>query len=380
MKAFLILIISLCGLNLFGQLIPDDNFRAEINEHLGQAEDYEPSITDLNSLTGSVNAGSRNISSIEGAQYLINISKLQLYSNQIDDITPLSNLINLSTLNLKSNYINDISALSGLENLSKLFISGNHISDIYPLVENAGLGENDSLYISHYSTTNPLSSEALDDHIPLLQNRGFNYLWFPDSPDILSACYPFPNRNAEDVPCNSALRWYSIFWETTYYVYLGTTPYNLEYIGDGDMLWDYTCGIYPELQSNTHYYWRVLYDNDSRNGYWSGMWEFTTDDGLIANDELQIATYELSNYPNPFNPTTIVNFSIQNKSQINLSVFNTKGQKIKTLTNDILGSGDFSIVWNGDDEIGKSVSSGIYYYKLKVNGKTEVMKKCILLK
>ncbi len=88
----------------------------------------------------------------------------------------------------------------------------------------------------------------------------------------------------------------------------------------------------------------------------------------------------LFNYPNPFNPSTTIEFSIQNDSQINLEIFNIKGQKIKTLVQNEFTKGYHSIIWNGDDESGKSVSSGIYYYKLNVNDKTKAVKKCLLLK
>jgi hypothetical protein len=88
----------------------------------------------------------------------------------------------------------------------------------------------------------------------------------------------------------------------------------------------------------------------------------------------------LSNFPNPFNPTTTIEFSIQNDSQIELVIFNTKGQKVKTLADRQFTPGPHSIIWNGEDESGKPVSSGIYFYKLQVNGKMEAMKKCLLLK
>ncbi len=77
---------------------------------------------------------------------------------------------------------------------------------------------------------------------------------------------------------------------------------------------------------------------------------------------------------------TTIKFSIQNESKIDLSIFNIKGQKINTLVNNIFTQGSHSIIWNGDDELGKPVSSGIYYYKLNINGKTEAVKKCLLLK
>jgi len=89
---------------------------------------------------------------------------------------------------------------------------------------------------------------------------------------------------------------------------------------------------------------------------------------------------KLFNYPNPFNPTTIIEFSINNNSKVELTIYNIKGQKVKTLVQDQFTTGDHNILWNGDDENNDPVSSGVYLYKLNVNGKTEAVKKCLLLK
>ena len=104
---------------------------------------------------------------------------------------------------------------------------------------------------------------------------------------------------------------------------------------------------------------------------------------LTSTDDQQIETVsfvDLSNYPNPFNPSTTINFSIKNDSEVDLSIYNIKGQKIKNLAQNEFTKGSHSIIWNGDDESGESVSSGIYFYGLNVNGKTETVKKCLLLK
>ncbi len=99
------------------------------------------------------------------------------------------------------------------------------------------------------------------------------------------------------------------------------------------------------------------------------------------DDILNAITAKLhQNYPNPFNPTTTIEFSIQNDSEVELSVYNTKGQLIKTLIRNEYTKGSHSIVWIGDDKFGNLVSSGIYYYELNINGKTEAVKKCLLLK
>jgi hypothetical protein len=99
-----------------------------------------------------------------------------------------------------------------------------------------------------------------------------------------------------------------------------------------------------------------------------------------VESELFPEKIKLSNYPNPFNPSTTFEFSIQNDSRVELSIYNIKGQKIKNLVNSELNQGLHSVFWNGDENSANSVSSGIYYYKLNVNGKTEVVKKCLLLK
>ena len=90
--------------------------------------------------------------------------------------------------------------------------------------------------------------------------------------------------------------------------------------------------------------------------------------------------FNLSNYPNPFNSETTISFSIKQKSHIDLSVYSINGQKIKTLIKKSCESGNHSVVWNGENNYGKLVGSGIYYFKIGVNGKTEATKKCILSK
>lgn len=103
--------------------------------------------------------------------------------------------------------------------------------------------------------------------------------------------------------------------------------------------------------------------------------------GVGSDDNISIVTSDMFfASPNPFNPTTTIMFSIQNSSEVELAIYNIKGQKIKTLANNEFTKGDHSIIWNGDDDFGNSVSSGIYLYKLKVNGKSEAVKKCLLLK
>jgi hypothetical protein len=97
-------------------------------------------------------------------------------------------------------------------------------------------------------------------------------------------------------------------------------------------------------------------------------------------DVLPVVTKLQGNYPNPFNPETTISFSVaQTSSFVNLEVFNIKGQKVKTLVDEILPAGKHSVTWNGKDENGKSVASGVYFYKMKAD-KFVSTKKMILMK
>ncbi len=91
------------------------------------------------------------------------------------------------------------------------------------------------------------------------------------------------------------------------------------------------------------------------------------------------AKLEASNYPNPFNPVTTIAYSLPEESQISILIYNIKGQKVKTLATGTQPAGDYNVTWDGKDESGKDVTSGIYFYKLRTDNK-ELTRKMLLLK
>ncbi len=101
----------------------------------------------------------------------------------------------------------------------------------------------------------------------------------------------------------------------------------------------------------------------------------------IQNDIPPVNKYVLhQNYPNPFNPVTTISFSISDNSKVEICIYNIRGQKVKTLTNDEFAEGQHQVIWNSRDNNSKSTASGVYFYKLKVNGKDKAVKKMLLLK
>jgi len=261
--------------------ISDANFKAEINNKLGQLPDYNPSVEDLNGLTGFLNATNSNISSIEGAQYLTNLEYLGLANNQISVISPIANLTNLIHLFLNDNQITNISALSSIMNLSSLYLQENQISDIHPLVENSGLGAGDDLRLYHAAQTNPLSQEAINVHVPILESRGFSNFTYPIEPNNNVPCYPSPPRDQANISIDNNLFWRGNFpsREIEYYVWIGEVSDSLQNVGSGIALNDTIYCFSPSLNLNSEYWWKIQ-TITSREIFWSGLWHFTTGDLL----------------------------------------------------------------------------------------------------
>jgi hypothetical protein len=85
------------------------------------------------------------------------------------------------------------------------------------------------------------------------------------------------------------------------------------------------------------------------------------------------------NYPNPFNPTTTIEFSIGKDCHADLSIYSVSGKLVKTLVNGMLSGDQYRVVWDGTNEIGNPVASGIYFYSLETE-RFKSSKKLVLLR
>lgn len=102
---------------------------------------------------------------------------------------------------------------------------------------------------------------------------------------------------------------------------------------------------------------------------------------LLNKNEMQIPkNFRLNNnYPNPFNPSTNIPFSISNEDNVSIIIYDVNGSRITELLNRYMPKGAYSINWNGKDERGSKVSAGVYLYSMK-SGEYQHTKKMILLK
>jgi hypothetical protein len=123
---------------------------------------------------------------------------------------------------------------------------------------------------------------------------------------------------------------------------------------------------------------------DSKNDLWvgmsSGISRFSNHaTQVMANTSMLNAMQISSIYPNPFNLSTAIEFTLLNSDKMSLIVYSVTGQKVRELVSGNLTAGKHTAFWDGRDDVGRPVSSGVYLTRLST-GQTEAMRRMVLLK
>ncbi|PKK82572.1 MAG: hypothetical protein CVT49_12870 [candidate division Zixibacteria bacterium HGW-Zixibacteria-1] len=84
------------------------------------------------------------------------------------------------------------------------------------------------------------------------------------------------------------------------------------------------------------------------------------------------------NYPNPFNPSTRLAFSLTRATEVKLEVFNILGQRITTLIDEFSAAGEYEVAWDGSDDAGRKMPSGVYFYRIQTERATAARKMLLL--
>ncbi len=121
---------------------------------------------------------------------------------------------------------------------------------------------------------------------------------------------------------------------------------------------------------------RVQYNNWSEN-----LSQVLRTQTTISEKELLLNNYKLfQNYPNPLNSSTTISYQLSAVSQVELTIYDIIGKKVVTKINENKSPGSYSVVWDGKDDFGNVVSSGMYFYQLKTNENISTMNKMLLIK
>jgi hypothetical protein len=137
--------------------------------------------------------------------------------------------------------------------------------------------------------------------------------------------------------------------------------------GDSDNL---TVRVYGLDQADTTLFADVeITSNDPANPLVTVPVEIkVTDVTSVGGVDQLPTTFAVSqNYPNPFNPSTTIKYQLPQSSQVTIGIYNLLGQKVRTLLNDNQEPGDHEVTWNGLNDTGAQVSSGVYFYRFQAN-------------
>ncbi len=169
---------------------------------------------------------------------------------------------------------------------------------------------------------------------------------------------------------------YSESYNEDYYDEIWFTKINSE----GDTLWSKASSMRGELrdikQTEDGGFLVAGFIGYSQSG---NLAKFNQNITTSATPATEPVSFKLKqNYPNPFNPSTRISYSLERSSNVSITVYNMLGEKIKTLVNGTRNAGSHTVVWNGTDQMGAQVSSGVYLYRLTADQRSVTQKMTLI--
>ena len=122
-------------------------------------------------------------------------------------------------------------------------------------------------------------------------------------------------------------------------------------------------------------------DADLSDSQYGNAMEMSVGTITVSSDGVNPTEFGISgNYPNPFNPSTTIEYNVEHSGHVALKIYDIMGRSVRTLVNEYKESGrpDYKVVWDGRDNSGQQVSAGLYLYTLKSNGMTSHAKMVLM--
>lgn len=188
-----------------------------------------------------------------------------------------------------------------------------------------------------------------------------------------------PTHEAVDVSVETILKWNTVPDAETYHLLLSASPDLSNPVIDQSGLTDTVYDV-SGLDQKTTYYWQVTAANVAGDGDPSSAWSFSTASATSVGEQMNPPEngYSLKVYPNPFDETIRIEYQLPEESMIIIAVYNILGQVVQYLDAGLKTAGSYQLEWNGKDQTGERVKSGLYFCLFKT-GKAIVNHKMILI-
>ena len=325
-------------------------------------------LTNLTKLT-TLSLSSNSISDISALSNLTSLVTLQLDNNSISDISALSNLTKLGTLTLNINSISDISVLSSLTKLSRLVLNSNSISNVFVL---AGLTSLTYLSlegnpISDYGPLDSLKTAKPSIDIDINLNNNI-----PTFTDGDSTTRSVAENTASDTNFGTAISATDAdSGDTLTYSLGGTDAASFSIVSTSGQLQTKAALDY---ETETSYTVTVsVYDGNSAGDSITVTINVTDVQGAAPSLEISSVIPEntalLSNFPNPFNPETWIPYQLGKSAEATITIYDIRGRVVRVLVLGHQAAGVYrsrskAAHWDGKNEFGEKVATGVYFYRL----------------
>ena len=349
------------------------------------------------------------IPDISPLKNLTNLRKLDLNDNKnISDISPLKNLTNLTFLELHGNKISDVSFLETMLNLKDLRLQENQISDVLPLKDMLRLTYLD-LHDNDISDLLPLKNLTNLKYLDLRDNNILDFSILNGLLDNLVEYYSDERVKSVDVNRDGTVNIADLvsvasnFTNPDFEALTGTNIYpDVNHDGAVDLIDLLLVAAHigsdtaaPALAKNSI---EISNLTAQKLGQWIQLAKQldveipNLQTGISILERLltllngvetsHITTAVMTNYPNPFNPETWIPYQLAEPTEVSISIHSVNGELIRTLELGHIPAGIYhdksrSAYWDGQNEFGESVASGVYFYTFIADDYTAIRKMLI---
>ena len=351
--------------------IPDPNLARVIRRKLGLKRGADITKKAMSELT-TLNASRRapEIDTITGLEHATNLTELFLTYNSVNDITPLAGLTNLTKLHIEGNRVDRLGALAGLTNLTSLHLGDNWIGYLVPL---AGLTNLTDLR---------LESNRIDDITPLEGLTNLRTLHLAHNYRLTDISALARLVNLETL----TLKWCPIEDFTPLAGLTATLDIDVEGGSAPATNADRVSSLLdpPMLKTLDREALQARLQKLSVES--DGSLKYQQAIAILENVLASLRpdkTVLLVNYPNPFNPETWIPYHLAKATHVQITIYNAHGMVIRHLELGHQSAGYYTsriraAYWDGKNDFGERVASGIYFYQLQTDTVSPLRKMVIL--